>query len=578
MRPKRFSLYIFVLFLFCSSFLLGQQNLERSVVKRFLVVVGANDGGAKRVKLKYAISDAESVLKVFHDLGGVMQEDTLFLAEPDIKTFYTEVEKFRSTIEKARLGYSRIETFFYYSGHSDGENILLGEEKISYEDLKETINTLEADARIAILDSCASGAFARTKGGKKRKPFLLDLAYNMKGNAVLTSSSSDELSQESDLIKASFFTHYLISGMRGAADMNQDGRVTLNEAYQFSFNETLSQTTKTAGGPQHPYYDIEMTGTGDVIMTDIRRSSTKLVLPEDIFGRFFIHDKSAKLVVELSKIQGQVIELGLEAGKYHIVNIPEDQIFESRITLENGENTVLDLDLFSMAERQYTTPRGERYRQLRRQIVMRGFNTRPITNNVTMHTGSTLNKGEFTIGLGSVGMGISDKVQVGTNVLLYLFQVYNFNTKIAIMRTEKMSIAAGLNLDHFNLKVFGVEEGFTSYSPYIAISPRFSDKFRMHFGSRFAFFSGNKDIQDSEVTSTAKGTSIFMGFEFSLSNISKFLAEGGYDTTFNGPRLSGALLFGWRKFRLKLGAQYFRPKDFKGFTIPVIGIWWRFGS
>ena len=45
-----------------------------------------------------------------------------------------------------------------------------------------------------------------------------------------------EAAQESDRICASYFTHYLVSGFRGAADLSGDGKVTLNEAYQFAFN------------------------------------------------------------------------------------------------------------------------------------------------------------------------------------------------------------------------------------------------------------------------------------------------------------------------------------------------------
>jgi len=208
----------------------------------------------------------------------------------------------------------------------------------------------------------------------------------------------------------------------------------------------------------------------------------------------------------------------------------------------------------------------------------KGFKNRAIIDNVSMATGSTLKQSEFTIGLGSIGFGISDRVQVGTNILLYLFQVYNADLKVALIKTEKLSMSAGLNIDHFNLKVFGVKEGFTSYAPYVAISPEVSETLRMHVGLRLAMFSGNKDIRDSELTATVRGTSVFTGLEYSLSNKTKFLAEGGYDTTFNGPRLGGAVLFGWKTFRLKLGVQYFKPEDHNGFTMPLIGLWWRFGG
>ena len=95
----------------------------------------------------------------------------------------------------------------------------------------------------------------------------------MRGHAFLTSSSEDEAAQESDRIGASFFTHYLVSGLRGAADVTGEGKVSLNEAYQFAFHETLGRTSETQVGAQHPAYDIELSGTGDVVMTDLRQTS-----------------------------------------------------------------------------------------------------------------------------------------------------------------------------------------------------------------------------------------------------------------------------------------------------------------
>lgn len=268
------------------------QGQDKAVIKRFAMAVGANNGGKDRVLLHYAVSDAQAILNVFEELGGVEEDDILLLEEPDVRTFYTEMGKLQSQIEKSKADYGRVEFIFYYSGHSDENYILLGDEKISYKNLRDTINGINADVRIAILDSCASGAFTRIKGGKKRLPFLMDSAYDMRGFAVMTSSSANEASQESDLIQSSFFTHYLISGMRGAADMSQDGRVTMNEAYQFAFNETLAQTTKTISGPQHPYTDIQMSGTGDVVMTDVQYTTPRGRRAEQIDKHTVLQGKS----------------------------------------------------------------------------------------------------------------------------------------------------------------------------------------------------------------------------------------------------------------------------------------------
>lgn len=388
------------------------QGQDKAVIKRFAMAVGANNGGKDRVLLHYAVSDAQAILNVFEELGGVEEDDILLLEEPDVRTFYTEMGKLQSQIEKSKADYGRIEFIFYYSGHSDENYILLGDEKISYKNLRDTINGIDADVRIAILDSCASGAFTRIKGGKKRLPFLMDSAYDMRGFAVMTSSSANEASQESDLIQSSFFTHYLISGMRGAADMSQDGRVTMNEAYQFAFNETLAQTTKTISGPQHPYTDIQMSGTGDVVMTDVRRASVILILGEQIFGQIFIHDSENRLVVELTKPPGRRIELGLEEGEYRVINIPEGGVFESTIKMKEGDEYELTPSEFAETAVEYTTPRGRRAEQIDKHTVLQGKSTYRIFGEFSSKSTEIYGKYALLMG-GSLGVTINRVFSIG---------------------------------------------------------------------------------------------------------------------------------------------------------------------
>lgn len=346
---------------------------DESVIRRFALVVGANDGGRGRVKLQYAVADAKSVLNVLENLGGVSPDDSRLLIEPNRDTLFWEIRRLKDRIDRARKQHKRIEVIFYYSGHSDEKNILLGKDKVAYQEFRDEINSVDADVRIAILDSCASGAFTRLKGGKKRAPFLVDSAYDMRGYAFMTSSSSDEASQESDRLKGSYFTHYLTSGLRGAADMSRDGRITLNEAYQFTFQETLQQTEKTMSGPQHPNYNIQMSGTGDVVMTDIRKSSAVLRLTERVSGRLFIHDRQNILVVELNKPRGRTIDLGLEPGKYRVINVVagNNKIFESRVHLKEGKTVELVVDQFETTDKIDAVARGDLKYQERRKVFKR---------------------------------------------------------------------------------------------------------------------------------------------------------------------------------------------------------------
>ena len=330
--------------------LAGSQEAGKETIRRLALVIGANNGGPGRDKLRYAVSDAKAVIHVLESLGGVSADDNRLLVEPSRETLLWETGRLRERIARLRPEQPRLEVLIYYSGHSDEDNLLLGSEKVSYRELRAQLQSLAADVRIAILDSCASGAFIRAKGGRQRPPFLFDAAYDMKGFAVMTSSSADEASQESERLRGSFFTHTLVSGLRGAADTSGDGRVTLSEAYQYAFAETLRQTEKTAGGPQHPSYNIQMSGTGDVVLTDVRKSGSVLRLGRDVAGRIFIHGQADVLVMEFQKAAGRELALGLDQGRYRLITVTDSDIREAEVELAAGQSRELGDEQFSRTE------------------------------------------------------------------------------------------------------------------------------------------------------------------------------------------------------------------------------------
>src|SRR5262249_60633794 len=113
--------------------------------------------------------------------------------------------------------------------------------------------------------------------------------------------------------------HYMLSAMRGAADSSRSGRVTLNDAYAFAFQETLARTQRTQGGAQHPSYDIQLQGAGDLVLTDLRSTSAGLVISKEVIGRIYVRDEEDRLLVELRKPTGNEIELGLARGPYGVM-------------------------------------------------------------------------------------------------------------------------------------------------------------------------------------------------------------------------------------------------------------------
>jgi hypothetical protein len=327
-------------------------------IRRYCLTIGSNFGGRARDTLLYAASDAATFGRVLGEMGGVRPEDTRHLDSPTPAGLDSALAALRGKVLAERAGSGRTEVILYYSGHADARGLLLGEAGFDYDRFRRKIDSIPADVRIAVLDACASGAITRLKGGKHRPAFTVDASSDMRGYAFLTSSSPEEASQESDQIGSSFFTHYLVSGLRGAADISGDGKVTLSEAYQFSFHETLARTERTKGGAQHPAYDMKLSGTGDVVMTDMRATSAGLVLGKDLEGRFFIRNPQGDLVAELFKPRNRQMELGLPPGAYSIRLERPRTLDTASVLLSEGGRETLGSDRFQRVIREATVMRG----------------------------------------------------------------------------------------------------------------------------------------------------------------------------------------------------------------------------
>ncbi|HXJ23607.1 MAG TPA: caspase family protein [Polyangia bacterium] len=326
---------------------------------RYALLIGVADGGPSRPVLRYASSDARSMGRVLENMGGVAPPDAIFVSEPTRAAVDAGFAAIEARLRAEQASGVRRELLIYYSGHSDEDGLLLGRDRYAYDELRARVQRAPADLRVVILDSCASGAFTRHKGGIKRPPFLLDSSIDMRGHAFLTSTSADEQAQESDRIAASFFTYYLVSGLRGAADVNQDRRVTLQEAYQFAAQETLARTERTQSGPQHAAYEFDLTGTGDMVVTDVRGTQSGLVLAPELSGRIIVRQKDGTLIAELHKAAGSTLELGVEPGEYVVAMEGAPTVVQTELALAAGQHTAIRPSLFHAGPpREMTVARG----------------------------------------------------------------------------------------------------------------------------------------------------------------------------------------------------------------------------
>jgi hypothetical protein len=316
-------------------------SARASEPERLALVVGSNAGAGDRPALRYAEEDARKLGQVLVELGGFRAHHVQVLTGATLAQLRVALEGLRAKVAAARMRGGRVIVLFYFSGHSDGVALELGRETWPYQELRRALAALSAEIRLTIIDSCRSGDLLALKGGAPAPRFDIrfsdDLATS--GEAVLTSTAAAEMALESREIRASIFSHHLLSGLRGAADTSGDGRVTLGEAYRYAFVHTLLATSGTVTGPQHPTYDFRLTGRGELVLTELAGSGGILELPGG-FDRILIADGERRfLLAEVSNQSAHRIRL--PPGRYFVQARRQARNFTTEITVGPAGTQVL---------------------------------------------------------------------------------------------------------------------------------------------------------------------------------------------------------------------------------------------
>jgi hypothetical protein len=301
---------------------------------KLALLVANHEGGAGLAKLRYAGRDGARLADVLDELGGFDRDDMLSVIDGDASAVISSLDDMEHKVVVAKQDGDEVVLLFYYSGHAQNGVLRLGDSTLDMATVRKRLEDSSADVRIAFVDSCGAGAMTRDKGGTLAPPFVVavDEGLSARGQVVITSSSADEVSQESDEIQGSFFTHYLATGLRGEADRNHDGRVTLEEAYSYSYGRTVAATATTRAGAQHPTYAYDLRGAGDVTLTEPGGADVIIAFPASLAGRYFVVDLDRQLfVAEVDKSAGATSKIALPKGSYAVKKRLEAYLLLQRI-------------------------------------------------------------------------------------------------------------------------------------------------------------------------------------------------------------------------------------------------------
>ncbi|HUJ62782.1 MAG TPA: caspase family protein [Kofleriaceae bacterium] len=291
-------------------------------IATYAIVVGSNAGGPGQTELRYAEDDARSVGALLVELGGYTAQQVDVVVHPTPDQLRDRLARLgeRVTADLAAGRQSRV--FFYYSGHARAQAIDLGDAELPLSELRQRLFQVPATLTIVVLDACQSGAFSRIKGAEPAADFSFSSREHLDaaGVAVLASSSGSELSQESEQLHSSYFTHNLLVGLRGAGDENGDGEVSIDEAYRYAYHQTLLATAETAVGGQHVTFEADLKGHGEVALSFPRAATAAIVLPPQLEGQTLVEDKRAHAVIaETYKARGAAVRIAVAPGEYEVI-------------------------------------------------------------------------------------------------------------------------------------------------------------------------------------------------------------------------------------------------------------------
>jgi uncharacterized caspase-like protein len=170
---------------------------------------------------------------------------------------------------------------FYFSGHGvrddrgdlylavkDTEADVLSGTAIEAGFITNQMDTTHSRRQVLILDCCHSAAFARGSKAAIGESVGTGATFDGTGygRIVLTASDAtqfawDALQDATPAVTPSVFTRLLVEGLRtGDADTDNDGQITLDEWYHYTYSQVISSTSRQT--PKKFTYDLQ----GDVLI------------------------------------------------------------------------------------------------------------------------------------------------------------------------------------------------------------------------------------------------------------------------------------------------------------------------
>lgn len=228
-----------------------------------LVIANTEYQDASFAKLTAPGRDAEEFAQVLRDVELAAFDDVQVLLNDGESKIRRSIARFFADRKRDDL------LLLYFSGHgirnaqgqlflaaNDTEISILEATGIPADFITYAMNNSRSQRQLLILDCCNSGAFAHGSKSASAVGKSMGIATAFEGSGfgrvVLTATDATQFAWEGDKVigntQKSVFTHFLIEGLKGEADRDGDGRIHVDELYDYAYEQVVRRTPKQTPG------------------------------------------------------------------------------------------------------------------------------------------------------------------------------------------------------------------------------------------------------------------------------------------------------------------------------------------
>lgn len=281
---------------------------------RLAVVASSDVGAGDDAPLRYADQDAQRVAAVLTELGGFDPGDVWLVPDADVETVTHALSEVVLRSAAVHAGGGSVELWVYYTGHAAADGLHLHGEVLPLTAWKTAARVVPAAQRVFVVDACQSGQFLRSKGAALVSVDDAPRDFTPPADeAWIASAGAEESAFEVDGRRGALFTHFFVSGARGAADGDADGVVTLGELYGFVHARTSAEAAGL-GYVQQPRWAGAL---GDVVVS--RTAAPSGIDARGPFARplLLVDERRGQVVAEVPA--GAGARMAVPPGPYQLV-------------------------------------------------------------------------------------------------------------------------------------------------------------------------------------------------------------------------------------------------------------------